>query len=199
MIFLARYKYKGERMSLFGIIILSIGLGMDAFAVSICKGVSLKKNDLKKSIIVASYMGIFQALMPVIGYFLGMSFADKITSIDHWLTFSLLVIIGIKMIKDSLGTEKEIVNDKIDFKEMIILAIATSIDALAVGITFAFLNVNLYIAIGFIGIITFILCFLGTKIGSIFGDKYEDKAELTGGVILILLGIKIVLEHLKIL
>lgn len=199
MIFLARYKYKGERMSLFGIIILSIGLGMDAFAVSICKGVSLKKNDLKKSIIVASYMGIFQALMPVIGYFLGMSFADKITSIDHWLTFSLLVIIGIKMIKDSLETEKEIVNDKVDFKEMIILAIATSIDALAVGITFAFLNVNLYIAIGFIGIITFILCFLGTKIGSIFGDKYEDKAELTGGVILILLGIKIVLEHLKIL
>lgn len=186
-------------MSLFGIIILSIGLGMDAFAVSICKGVSLKKNDLKKSIIVASYMGIFQALMPVIGYFLGMSFADKITSIDHWLTFSLLVIIGIKMIKDSLETEKEIVNDKVDFKEMIILAIATSIDALAVGITFAFLNVNLYIAIGFIGIITFILCFLGTKIGSIFGDKYEDKAELTGGVILILLGIKIVLEHLKIL
>ena len=186
-------------MSLFGIIILSIGLGMDAFAVSICKGVSIKKNDLKKSIIVASYMGIFQALMPVIGYFLGMSFADKITSIDHWLTFSLLVIIGIKMIKDSLETEKEIVNDKVDFKEMIILAIATSIDALAVGITFAFLNVNLYIAIGFIGIITFILCFLGTKIGSIFGDKYEDKAELTGGVILILLGIKIVLEHLKIL
>ena len=186
-------------MSLFGIIILSIGLGMDAFAVSICKGVSLKKNDLKKSITVASYMGIFQALMPVIGYFLGMSFADKITSIDHWLTFSLLVIIGIKMIKDSLETEKEIVNDKVDFKEMIILAIATSIDALAVGITFAFLNVNLYIAIGFIGIITFILCFLGTKIGSIFGDKYEDKAELTGGVILILLGIKIVLEHLKIL
>lgn len=199
VIFLARYKYKGERMSLFGIIILSIGLGMDAFAVSICKGVSLKKNDLKKSIIVASYMGIFQALMPVIGYFLGMSFADKINSIDHWLTFSLLVIIGIKMIKDSLETEKEIVNDKVDFKEMIILAIATSIDALAVGITFAFLNVNLYIAIGFIGIITFILCFLGTKIGSIFGDKYEDKAELTGGVILILLGIKIVLEHLKIL
>ena len=186
-------------MSLFGIIILSIGLGMDAFAVSICKGVSLKKNDLKKSITVASYMGIFQALMPVIGYLLGMSFADKITSIDHWLTFSLLVIIGIKMIKDSLGAEKEIVNDKIDFKEMIILAIATSIDALAVGITFAFLNVNLYIAISFIGIITFILCFLGAKIGSIFGDKYEGKAELTGGIILILLGIKIVLEHLKIL
>ena len=199
MIFLARYKYKGEKMSLFGIIILSIGLGMDAFAVSICKGVSLKKNDLKKSITVASYMGIFQALMPVIGYLLGMSFADKITSIDHWLTFSLLVIIGIKMIKDSLGAEKEIVNDKIDFKEMIILAIATSIDALAVGITFAFLNVNLYIAISFIGIITFILCFLGAKIGSIFGDKYEGKAELTGGIILILLGIKIVLEHLKIL
>ena len=186
-------------MSLFGIIILSIGLGMDAFAVSVCKGVSFKKSNLKKSIIVASYMGIFQAIMPVIGYFLGMSFADKITSIDHWLAFVLLFIIGIKMIKEALSTEKEVINDKVDFKEMIILAIATSIDALAVGITFAFLNVNLWFAVSLIGMITFLLCFVGTKIGSIFGDKYENKAELAGGLILILLGIKIVLEHLQIL
>lgn len=186
-------------MSLFGIIILSIGLGMDAFAVSVCKGVSFKKSNLKKSIIVASYMGIFQSIMPVIGYFLGMSFADKITSIDHWLAFALLLVIGIKMIKEALSTEKEVINDKVDFKEMIILAIATSIDALAVGITFAFLNVNLWFAVSLIGMITFLLCFVGTKIGSIFGDKYENKAELAGGLILILLGLKIVLEHLQIL
>lgn len=186
-------------MSLFGIIILSIGLGMDAFAVSVCKGVSFKKSNLKKSIIVASYMGIFQAIMPVIGYFLGMSFADKITSIDHWLAFALLFVIGIKMIKEALSTEKEVINDKVDFKEMIILAIATSIDALAVGITFAFLNVNLWFAVSLIGMITFLLCFVGTKIGSIFGDKNENKAELAGGLILILLGVKIVLEHLQIL
>lgn len=186
-------------MSLFGIIILSIGLGMDAFAVSVCKGVSFKKSNLKKSIIVASYMGIFQAIMPVIGYFLGMSFADKITSIDHWLAFALLFVIGIKMIKEALSTEKEVINDNVDFKEMIILAIATSIDALAVGITFAFLNVNLWLAVSLIGMITFLLCFVGTKIGSIFGDKYENKAELAGGLILILLGVKIVLEHLNLL
>lgn len=186
-------------MSLFGIIILSIGLGMDAFAVSVCKGVSFKKGNFKKSIIVASYMGIFQTIMPVIGYFLGMSFADKIASIDHWLAFALLFVIGIKMIKEALSTEKEVINDKVDFKEMIILAIATSIDALAVGITFAFLNVNLWFAVSLIGMITFLLCFVGTKIGSIFGDKYENKAELAGGLILILLGVKIVLEHLQIL
>lgn len=186
-------------MNLFGLIVLSIGLGMDAFAVSICKGVSFKRKNFKKSIIVASYMGIFQALMPVIGYFLGISFADKITSIDHWVAFILLLVIGIKMLKESLNKEKEIVNDSVDIKEMLVLAVATSIDALAVGITFSFLNVNLWIAITLIGTITFILSFIGTKIGNLFGDKYEKKAELVGGLILILLGIKILLEHLKII
>lgn len=186
-------------MSLFGIIVLSIGLGMDAFAVSVCKGVSFKKGNLKKSIIVASYMGIFQALMPVIGYFLGISFADKITSIDHWLAFGLLFIIGVKMVKEALSKDVEVVNDNVDFKEMIILAIATSIDALAVGITFAFLNVNLWFSITLIGSITFLLSLIGTKIGNLFGDKYEKKAEFVGGLILILLGLKIVLEHLSIL
>ena len=186
-------------MSIFGLIVLSLGLGMDAFAVSVCKGVSFKKSNFKKSLIVALYMGVFQAIMPVIGYFLGISFADKITSIDHWLAFGLLFVIGIKMIKESLGKETEVINDKVDFKEMVVLAIATSIDALAVGITFAFLNVNLWFAIFLIGIVTFLLCFVGTKIGSVFGDKYEKKAEFAGGLILILLGVKIVLEHLNFL
>ncbi len=186
-------------MSIFGIIILSIGLGMDAFAISVCKGISFKKGNLKKSVIVATYMGVFQAIMPVLGYYLGISFADKITSIDHWLAFALLFVIGVKMIKEALNKDIEVVNDNVDFKEMIVLAIATSIDALAVGITFAFLNVNLWFAITLIGSITFILSLIGTKIGIIFGNKYEKKAELLGGIILILLGIKIVLEHLNIL
>ncbi len=186
-------------MSIFGIIILSIGLGMDAFAISVCKGISFKKGNLKKSIIVATYMGVFQAIMPVLGYYLGISFADKITRIDHWLAFALLFVIGVKMIKEALNKDIEVVNDNVDFKEMIVLAIATSIDALAVGITFAFLNVNLWFAITLIGSITFILSLIGTKIGIIFGNKYEKKAELLGGIILILLGIKIVLEHLNIL
>jgi putative Mn2+ efflux pump MntP len=185
-------------MSTFGLIVLSIGLGMDAFAVSICKGVSFKKMDWKKSIIIGLYLGIFQAVMPIIGYFLGTSFESKITSIDHWIAFALLGIIGIKMIKESLKKEKEEINDSINFKEMIVLAIATSIDALAVGITFVFLNINLWFAITLIGIITFILSVIGTKIGNVFGDKYEKKAEFAGGLILILLGIKIVLEQLGI-
>lgn len=183
-------------MTLFGLIILSIGLGMDAFAVSICKGVTFKKSKLRKSLIVALYMGIFQALMPLIGYFLGISFADKIINIDHWIAFILLLVIGIKMIKEALNKEKEIVNDSVDVKEMLVLAVATSIDALAVGITFSFLNVNLWVAIILIGTITFFLSFIGTKIGNVFGDKYEKKAELIGGLILILLGIKILLEHI---
>ena len=196
-------------MSIFGIIILSIGLGMDAFAISVCKGISfkklfklsniIKKEILKKSVIVATYMGLFQAIMPVIGYYLGVSFADKIISIDHWVAFVLLFIIGIKMIKEAISKDVEIVSDSVDFKEMIVLAIATSIDALAVGITFAFLNVNLWLAITLIGCITFVLSLIGTKIGILFGNKYEKKAELFGGIILILLGIKIVLEHLNIL
>ena len=186
-------------MSIFGIIILSIGLGMDAFAISVCKGISFKKEILKKSVIVATYMGLFQAIMPVIGYYLGVSFADKIISIDHWVAFVLLFIIGIKMIKEAISKDVEIVSDSVDFKEMIVLAIATSIDALAVGITFAFLNVNLWLAITLIGCITFVLSLIGTKIGILFGNKYEKKAELFGGIILILLGIKIVLEHLNIL
>ncbi len=181
------------------LLLLSVGLAMDAFAVSICKGISMKKMNWKKAIIIGLYFGGFQALMPTIGFFLGSAFQSLITNIDHWIAFILLAIIGGGMIKESFEEDSENRNDDVSFKTMILLAIATSIDALAVGITFAFLNVNLILAVSLIGIITFIIAVLGTKIGNRFGDKYERKAEIVGGVILILLGLKILLEHLGII
>lgn len=186
-------------MGVLELLLLSIGLAMDAFAVSICKGISMRKMNWKKAIIIGLYFGGFQALMPTLGYFLGTAFQSLITSVDHWIAFVLLGIIGGEMIKESFEIDSENQNDDISFKTMIILAIATSIDALAVGITFAFLNVNLGLAVNLIGIITFILAVAGTKIGNRFGDKYEKKAEFVGGVILILLGVKILLEHLNII
>ena len=186
-------------MSILEILLIAIGLAMDAFTVSICKGLSMKKMNWKKAIIVGLYFGIFQALMPIIGYFLGSTFEDLVTHIDHWIAFGLLAIIGGNMIKDAFSKECDSFDDDVRFKAMIVLAIATSIDALAVGITFAFLKVNLILAISMIGVITFILAIVGTKVGNRFGDKYEKKAELVGGVILILLGIKILLEHMGIL
>ncbi len=182
------------------LIVLSLGLGMDAFAVSICKGLSMKKMNWKKALIIGLYFGGFQAIMPVLGYFLSKGFENFVTSIDHWIAFILLSIIGGKMVKDAFNPENsENCNEDVGFKTMIVLAIATSIDALAVGITFAFLNVNLILAIALIGSITFFLSVIGTKVGNIFGDRYENKAELLGGVILIFLGIKILLEHLNII
>ena len=172
---------------------------MDAFAVSICKGLALPKINLKSAGIVGLWFGAFQALMPLIGYILGVNFREYIVSVDHWIAFILLGIIGGNMIKDSFSKECDNFDDNVNFKTMIVLAIATSIDALAVGITFAFLKVNLILAISLIGIITFILSVVGTKVGNRFGDKYEKKAELVGGIILILLGTKILLEHLNIL
>jgi len=186
-------------MGLIEVVCISIGLAMDAFAVSICKGLSMKKLDWKKAVIIALYFGLFQAIMPVIGYFLGASFEDFVTSIDHWIAFGLLVIIGIEMIKNSFDDEIEKRNDKVDFKTMIVLAIATSIDALAIGITFAFLDVDIIRAITFIGVITFAMSIIGVKIGNKFGDKFQNKAELFGGIVLILIGLKILLEHLEIL
>ena len=186
-------------MGIIELIVLSIGLAMDAFAVAVCKGLSMSKMSWKKACIVGAYFGIFQAAMPLIGYLLGISFQDKIASIDHWIAFVLLGAIGINMIKEAISKDKESSNDSVKFKDMLILAIATSIDALAVGITFAFLKVNILLAISLIGIITFVLSIIGVKIGNIFGDKYEKKAEFAGGTILILLGIKILLEHLGIL
>lgn len=186
-------------MGVLELLLLSIGLAMDAFTVSICKGISMRKMNWKKAIIIGLYFGGFQALMPTLGYFLGTAFQSLVTSVDHWIAFVLLGIIGGEMIKESFEIDSENQNDDVSFKTMIILAIATSIDALAVGITFAFLNVNLGLAVSLIGIITFILVVAGTKIGNRFGDKYEKKAEFVGGVILILLGVKILLEHLNII
>ena len=188
-------------MGIFELLLLSIGLGMDAFAVSVCKGISMKKMDWKKACIVGLYFGGFQALMPVIGYFLGTSFQSIITNIDHWVAFVLLGIIGGKMIQEAFQKDKdeEEYSSDVSVKTMLILSVATSIDALAVGITFAFLNVNLLLAITFIGLITFVLSVVGTKIGNRFGDKYKGKAEFIGGSILILIGFKILFEHLGII
>lgn len=186
-------------MGIFEIVLIALGLAMDAFAVSICKGLSMKKMNWKNAIIISLYFGTFQALMPVIGYFLGTTFSGLVKSVDHWIAFILLAIIGGNMIKDSFDNEYEKRNEKIDFKTMIILAIATSIDALAVGITFAFFKTNIILAICIIGIITFILSLIGVKIGNRFGDKFQNKAELTGGIILIIIGTKILLEHLEII
>lgn len=187
-------------MGLFELILIAVSLAMDAFAVSICKGLSMKKMEWKKAIIIGLYFGIFQAGMPVIGYLLGIRFEESIKFIDHWIAFGLLAFIGGSMIKEALSKkEDDEIDDKVDFKTMVILAIATSIDALAVGVTFAFLNVNIVLAVSLIGILTFIISCLGVKIGNVFGDKYEKKAEIAGGIVLILIGLKILLEHLGIL
>ena len=186
-------------MSILEIIISSLALAMDAFAVSVCKGLAMKKFNIKTGIIVGLYFGLFQSLMPLIGYFLGNFFEELIVSVDHWVAFVLLGIIGFNMIKESLSNEFVSSNDRIDFKTMLPLAIATSIDALAVGITMAFLKVNIFISVLSIGIITFILSFIGVWIGNKFGSKYEKKAQLFGGLVLIFIGVKILLEHLAII
>ena len=172
---------------------------MDAFAVSICKGLAMKKITLKKACIVGLWFGGFQALMPLIGYLLGSQFEQYITSIDHWIAFILLCLIGLSMIKEALSGEEEKTDDSLDAKTMLLLAVATSIDALAVGITFAFLQVDIVPAVSFIGVITFVLSAIGVKVGNLFGTKYKSKAEIAGGVILIVIGLKILLEHLGIL
>lgn len=186
-------------MGIIELVILSIGLAMDAFAVAVCKGLSMSKMKWKNAIIIGLYFGFFQGFMPIIGYLLGVNFQDKISSIDHWIAFILLGAIGINMLKEALSKDCEKQNDSVKFKDMIVLAIATSIDALAIGITFAFLKVNVVLAVSLIGIITFAISVAGVKIGNIFGDKYEKKAEFAGGLILILLGGRILLEHLNIL
>ncbi|MBQ6992578.1 MAG: manganese efflux pump [Clostridia bacterium] len=186
-------------MGVIEIILISIGLAMDAFAVSVCKGLSMKKMSWKKAIIVGLYFGIFQAGMPIIGYFLGVHFEDLVVKVDHWIAFILLGAIGANMLKEAFSKEDECPDDSVNFKTMIVLAIATSIDALAVGITFAFLRTNIVLAFSTIGAITFVLSMLGVKIGNKFGSKYERKAEIAGGIILILLGLKILLEHLGVI
>lgn len=182
--------------------LLAVGLSMDAFAVSVCKGLSMKKAGLKASATCGIWFGGFQALMPLIGFFLGTMFADAIVAVDHWIAFGLLAIIGINMLKEAFSKECDCEEHDADLsaKTMFIMAVATSIDALAVGISLAMAgNVNIFLAVALIGITTFTLSAVGVKIGNIFGSRFEKPAQIAGGVILILLGTKILLEHLGIL
>ena len=183
-------------MGLIELFLIAVGLSMDAFAVSVCKGLAMPKCTFKKAAIVGLWFGGFQALMPAIGYILGAQFQEAIASIDHWIAFVLLALIGGNMIHEALDNDEEEADASLDVKTMFFLAVATSIDALAIGITFAFLKVNIIPAVCFIGSVTFIISFAGVKIGNVFGARYKNKAEIVGGVILILLGLKILLEHL---
>lgn len=186
-------------MNLAELFIIAVGLSMDAFAVSVCKGLSVQKMKLGHALTCGLYFGGFQALMPSIGYLLGSQFESMITQVDHWIAFILLSIIGGNMVKESRETEEEKLDASFGAKAMLPLAIATSIDALAVGVTFAFLRVDIVWAVLFIGSVTFILSSIGVRVGHVFGVKYKSRAELVGGLILILMGIKILLEHLGIL
>lgn len=186
-------------MGIFELFVLAVGLSMDAFAVSVCKGLAMEKCTLRRAMVCGVWFGGFQALMPAVGYVLGAQFSSYITSVDHWIAFVLLGIIGANMIREALSNDGEEADDSMDIKTMFLMAVATSIDALAVGITFAFLpDTNILAAVLFIGVITFTLSTVGAKLGAVFGDKYESKAEFAGGIILILLGLKILLEHLGI-
>lgn len=178
---------------------LAVAVSMDAFAVSICKGLALQKIKLKQYVLVGLWFGGFQALMPVIGYFLGGKFMDKISAFDHWVAASLLAIIGLNMIREALSEDEEKVDKSLDIKTMFMLAVATSIDALAVGISLSVFDINIWLSVLCIGVTTFLFSAAGLKIGSLFGTRYKSKAEFVGGAILIVLGIKTVLEHTGVL
>ena len=186
-------------MNFIDIFLIGVALSMDAFAVSICKGLSVKKVSAKHVLTVGVYFGGFQALMPTVGFLLGYKFESFITSIDHWIAFILLALIGGNMIREALGKDDEHENDDFSVKAMLPLAVATSIDALAVAISFAFLGVDIVQAALLIGITTFVLSGVGIFVGNIFGSKYKSKAELLGGAVLILIGLKILLEHLGVI
>ncbi len=188
-------------MGILELLIIAVGLAMDAFAVAVCKGLSTQKLMKRHYIIIGLWFGGFQALMPAIGYFLGSAFSSYINKIDHWVAFVLLAIIGANMIKEGFSKEEECSScDSFAIKTMFVMAVATSIDALAVGVTFALLpDVNILLAVAFIGVITFALSALGLRVGNVFGAKYKSRAEIFGGVILILMGTKILLEHLGII
>jgi len=184
-------------MNLFEIILIAVGLSMDAFAVSITLGLSVEKPKKIQYLIPGIYFGFFQALMPLIGFITGKLFADKVQQFEHWIAFALLSLIGANMIKESFSKKEEKNEDNpFNFLKMLLLAVATSIDALAVGVTFAFFKLNIIMALIIIGLTTFLFSIVGVKIGNIFGKKYKSKAELVGGAVLILLGLKILIEHL---
>ena len=186
----------GLNMGFIELFLIGVGLSMDAFAVSICKGLSVRKLRPKHAITVGLWFGGFQALMPAVGYLLGVNFKKYITAIDHWIAFVLLALIGFNMIREALKNDDEGADPSFTAKSMSLLAVATSIDALAIGITFAFLDVNIVAAVLFIGVCTFVISAAGVKIGSAFGTRFKSKAEIAGGVILIILGLRILVEHL---
>lgn len=183
-------------MTLWELFVIAVGLSMDAFAVSICKGLSVRRCTFRHMVICGLYFGIFQGMMPLIGYLLGSQFESLVTAIAPYIAFILLAFIGINMIRESREEDEENVSDDFSVRAMIPLAIATSIDALAVGVSFAFLQVNIIPAVLFIGVTTFICCVFGVKIGNLFGSRYKSSAELFGGVVLVLMGLKILMEHL---
>ncbi len=182
-------------MNLLGLFLIAVGLSMDAFAVAVCKGLSMRQLRWRNAFIISFYFALFQALMPLIGYYIGVQFSEHIVQVDHWIAFVLLSLIGGNMILESRN-KQAVVDDRMNFSHLFVLAVATSIDALAIGVTFAFLKVNIFEAVCQIGLITFFVSVFGVKIGTLFGAKYKSKAELAGGMILILMGIKILLEHL---
>ena len=190
-------------MGFIELFLIGVGLSMDAFAVSVCKGLNMKKINYRHALIIGGFFGGFQALMPLIGWALGSRFEKYIESVDHWIAFILLAFIGGKMVFEAIkgGDEEENLSheDRLDIKELFMLAVATSIDALAVGITFAFLNVNIVSSITIIGLTTFVISVAGVAIGNKFGAKYKNKAEIAGGIILVLIGLKILLEGVGIL
>ena len=183
-------------MGVIELLVLALGLSMDAFAVSICKGLSVPKLQAKHCLICGVYFGGFQALMPLLGWALGIRFQSMITNIDHWIAFVLLAVIGANMIKESFSKEEECPDASFGFKTMLTLAVATSIDALAVGVTFAFLDVSIVPAVLLIGVTTFVCSAVGVKIGNVFGNRFQSKAEFLGGLVLIAIGLKILIEHL---
>ena len=186
-------------MSLWELFVIGLGLSMDAFAVSICKGLSVQKLSLRHNLTAGLWFGGFQALMPLLGFLLGVSFQELISSIDHWIAFVLLALIGGNMIREARGGEEEAVDASFSVKAMFPLAVATSIDALAVGVTFAFLRVDILPAVLLIGLTTFVCSSVGIQIGHVFGSRFKSRAELLGGVVLVLMGLKILLDHLGLL
>ena len=186
-------------MSFPELLILAVGLAMDAFAVAVCKGLSLRTLKQQQALLVGVWFGLFQALMPALGWLLGSAFSGLVQSVDHWVAFVLLSIIGGNMIREGLQGDDENCDPSLSFGVMLLLAVATSIDALAVGITFAFLNVSILLAVALIGVVTFTISAVGVKMGNLFGARYKSKAEFFGGAVLILIGLKILLEHLGIL
>ena len=192
-------RHKSFEMTFIELLLIAIGLSMDAFSVSICKGLTTKKFSWRMALVCGLWFGFFQVLMPIIGYFLGAQFQEMIEAYDHWIAFGLLFLIGANMIREAVWGKEESQDGSLGFKTMLLLAIATSIDALAVGVSFACIRVKLWSSVIVIGLTTFAFSVLGVKIGNVFGSKYEKSAEIIGGIMLILIGLKILLEHLGVI